>query len=241
MQEKLYEEMYELEEKHWWFKSKREIILKLIAQNISPNATIVDCGCGCGYLLTCLELYGRVKGIDFSETALTYSAKNFKGELMQGDLQQQLPLDLESVDMAVALDVIEHLEDDEKGIENIKHILKVGGKAIITVPAFGFLWSYHDEEHMHKRRYSIKEMKKLLMKSGFSIDYISYYNFWLFIPICIARFLKKNVVSHKSDANMPNKYVNGVLEKIFSSEMIFINRRIKLPFGVSIVVVATKK
>lgn len=241
MQDNLYDEMYQLEEKHWWFKSKRKIILELINQELSGTENeILDCGCGCGCLLKYLKIYGNVKGIDYSARALAYSKKNFDGDLVQSDLLKKVELPDESVDLAIALDVIEHLEDDELGLKNIRRVLKTNGKLLVTVPAFKQLWSYHDVEHMHKRRYTIKQLERVLKKSGYSIAYISYYNFWLFLPIYVARKIKNKINDCESDASMPSPFVNFLLEKIFSTETFLCRHRVKMPVGVSIIAIVNK-
>ena len=235
MQDNLYDEMYQLEEKHWWFKSKRKIILELISQELSGTENeILDCGCGCGCLLKYLKAYGNVKGIDYSERALAYSKKNFDGYLVQSDLLKRVELPEESIDLAIAL------EDDELGLKNIGRVLKKNGKLLVTVPAFKQLWSYHDIEHMHKRRYTIKQLERVLKKSGYSITYISYYNFWLFLPIYVARKIKNRINDCESDASMPNPFVNFLFEKIFSTETFFCRHRVKMPVGVSIIAIVNK-
>lgn len=241
MQANLYEEMYQLEEKHWWFKSKRKIILELISQELSgTNNEILDCGCGCGCLLKYLKVYGNVKGMEYSEKALTYSRKNFDGYLIQGDLLEKIQLQEESIDLAIALDVIEHLEDDELALNNIGKVLKENGKLLVTVPAFQQLWSYHDVVHMHKRRYTIKELEDVLKKSGYTIEYISYYNFLLFLPIYITRMIKKILRTDKNDNLIPNPCLNFFFEKIFSTEIFFCKHHIKMPVGVSLIAIANK-
>jgi SAM-dependent methyltransferase len=156
-------------------------------------------------------------------------------------------LDSKSMDMVCAFDVIEHIEDHEKAISEVYRILKENGYIYLTVPAFNFLWSNHDEINHHFRRYKLKDLKKILKENGFTIEYCSYFNFFLFLPILFTRLIskvltiKKNEVGTNSDFEKFNsRLLNKFLYKIFLSESFLLKRKMKLPFGVSAVIIGKK-
>ena len=111
--------------------------------------------------------------------------------------------------------------------------LKSGGHFLITVPAFQLLWSKHDENHHHKRRYTKREIVSLLNEAGFEVQFASYFNFFLFPLALVGRMLGQ------TGAGKPNALLNFLFEKIFSFEKNLL-KFISLPIGLSIIAVAKK-
>ena len=112
--------------------------------------------------------------------------------------------------------------------------MKKNSYAIITVPAFNFLWSLHDENSMHKRRYIKKSLKNLINHKSFVIKKIYYFNFLLFIPIYFARIIFKLLkLNIKNENKVNSKYLNVLLKIIFKFDVL-IAEKINPPFGVSI-------
>lgn len=249
MNDYIYDEMNQDEKKHWWFAARRKIILRIVdnyAMNKEHPIKILDAGCGCGYFLHCLEKYGAVTGIDNNEKAIVYSKKTVNGEILKGDLTNSSLLQHESFDIIFALDVLEHIEDDSLTLMNLKMSLRKGGMMLITVPAHMELWSYHDENHMHYRRYEKAALTKLLKNNKLHIEYLSYYNAWLYYPIKIVRKIRKslmraNKISVFKDEKKPSYIINKVLYLIFVSESFFIRHKINLPFGVSLLAIIRKE
>jgi len=243
MQKELYKDLYDLETKHWWFLGKKEIILHLLKKYFrpGPNKQILDAGCGSGLMLTELAKIGETSGMDFSEEAIKFSKINFHGPLKQGSLPNNVPYPLNHFDLIVALDVIEHIDDDSGSIKSLSNLLKKDGLLLITVPAYQFLWSAHDTIHQHKRRYTLRQLKSKITAAGLKIEKISYYNTLLFIPIFLIRIIHKILkkTDSGSDAKMPSPPINGILKNIFSLEKYLLNT-VNLPFGVSIIAIARK-
>ena len=242
MDETLYKEQYENQKKHWWFVAKKKIIMSKVwkVKKKKLDLQILDMGCGTGLMLSELAKVGKTSGMDFSKEAIKYAKKSYDGTILQGTLPLKVPYDKDSFDLIVSLDVIEHIDDDEKTLQVIHNLLKDGGKCILTVPACMFLWSHHDDINHHKRRYSRKELQKKILDAGFKIEFITYYNFFLFPIIYLTRLLEgKNPKNISSDVSMPSKWLNFLLEKIFSLENLFIGW-LRLPIGVSLITVITK-
>jgi hypothetical protein len=119
--------------------------------------------------------------------------------------------------------------------------LKPGGVLLISVPAFPFLWSAHDEVHHHKRRYILGELKSKLEDASLKVGYVSYFNTILFPLVFGVRLLGKLLTNKREsgDLAMPHPWMNRLLFTLFSSER-FVLGRWPLPFGVSVMAVARK-
>ena len=140
---------------HWWFVVRRKLLKSLLSSlNVTKDCITLDIGCGTGANLKILGSTGfNVIGIDRSIYALSLIQRNINFPLINGDLNG-LPIRPESVGLIVAMDILEHLENDLNGISEFYQALKKGGLLILTVPAFGFLWGIQDIVTGHKRRYS---------------------------------------------------------------------------------------
>jgi len=238
----LYRIFFEIQNKHWWFSSKRAIILETIARytNLNPSSTILDIGCGSGLMLNALEGLGNTSGMDMSDDAIQFSQEIFRGGIRKGYLPDNVPFPENQFDLITALDVIEHIDDDVQSLKTIKELLTATGTAIIPVPAYMVLWSHFDEINEHKRRYTLTELKNKLEQAGFRIEKISYYNTFLFPIAYVVRklnnFLGRNGVS---DIEMPSDIMNNLLRRVFSSEKSLL-RYCNFPFGVSVLAVVKK-
>jgi SAM-dependent methyltransferase len=159
---------------------------------------------------------------------------------MAGDLNE-LPIKTESVGLIIAMDILEHLEDDTNGIVECYRALNKGGILIVTVPAFNSLWGIQDDVTGHKRRYLKKEILDKLKRGGFDILKSSYFNFFLFLPILIGRRLMHFFglkVESENRINFP--MLNSLLKAIFSIEP-HVLKYFLFPFGVSILCIAKKR
>ena len=238
----MYRIFFNIQKQHWWFVTKKDIILDSIRRhlNLQPNSMILDIGCGSGLMLNALEEMGHTSGMDMSSEAIQFSKEIFSGPVNQGFLPDQVPYPKNVFELVTALDVIEHIDDDVASLEAIKSLLSPSGKAIITVPAYMFLWSQFDEMNEHKRRYTLTELQQKLIKAGFHIEKISYFNTLLFPIVYVVRKLN-NILGRNgtSDVDMPGSLANHSLRTIFGFEK-YLLRFCKLPFGVSILAVVSK-
>lgn len=231
----------EVEGFHWWFDVRRKLLsLVLSSIKVCRNDIALEVGCGTGANLRILRSAGLYEiGLDHSFQALTFIKEKGNSPLLAGDLNH-LPLKKESVGLIIAMDVFEHLEQDETGIVECYRVLKKGGWLFLTVPAFRFLWGVQDEVTGHKRRYSIKGIRNVLRQQGFDIFRSSYFNFFLFFPILITRRMMELLKCRTESENKINHpLINVILKAIFSLEPHFL-KYISFPFGVSILCVARK-
>ena len=238
-----YEIFYKVQMEHWWFVARKKIMTDLLqryAKAKEGGLKILDAGCGCGVMLNDLSKLGNVYGMDCDDDALAFSQKIFDGPVTKGSLAGNMPRDYTDFDLVLALDVLEHVEKDEWAISDMYNALANDGTALITVPAYAGLWSKHDDDNSHRRRYTKKTLAEKLRKSGFAIERISYYNFLLFVPAAVIRILyRKNEDVLRHHDKKPNGLINATLMWFFSLEK-YLLRWLNLPFGLSIVAVARK-
>ena len=244
MENELFHQMAELEESHWWFVGRRCILKKIIDcfVEFSLNAQILNVGCGTGGNLNFLSQYGNVTGLEVNDEALQFAKKRGIEKIYWGRIPDNLPFSKSSFDLITLLDVLEHVDDDEKALRALVPLLKPEGYLLITVPALSFLWSNHDVSHHHKRRYSLTELNTKIKNNGLCVEYSSYINSLLFPIIAFIRILKSRAdcFQNKSDLYVTNAFMNKLLAFIFSSKRHFVGK-IKLPIGVSVIACGKKQ
>jgi SAM-dependent methyltransferase len=241
MDPSLYPRMAEVEDQHWWFAARRAICDELLANcGLPRDAAILEPGCGTGGNFPWLARYGRVYAIDSDPAAVEFASARRAAEVTRGALPDAIPFGARRFDLAVMTDVLEHLDEPVAALRAVRARLKPSGVLLLTVPALPRLWSEHDVTHHHRRRYRIDELRESICIAGFTLVYISYYNFILLPAIAIARALSR--LTHRPmpgehDLVMPPAIVNRILFRVFSSERHLIGK-CRAPIGVSLIVLA---
>jgi SAM-dependent methyltransferase len=252
MRPDLITDLFEKEGSYWWNISKREMVLSLVnktmtRQNPGTMGVGVDIGCGGGYTTKIFESSWWMIGADTSRNALRLCKSRGLRYLCQADMTDfSLPFKTSSVDLVLALDVIEHVEDDIRALAECHRILKSGGLLIVTVPAFMALWSPWDESLGHKRRYTAGELARAFQQAGFSVNKSSYIFFFVF-PVAIfirniKRLFQRDAASYSSDFIPLPSVVNSLLVLIGRLEQWMITRLdFHFPFGLSVISTAIKE
>lgn len=240
-----YDKMYHLEETNWWYTGRRDLVLKIVAQidkeSLKP-LKILDAGCGTGINLKHLQNHSDSYGIDISKEALRYSGNRGLHSLICCSADR-LPFSDEIFDLVLALDVIEHIDKDLAAVNEFYRVLKHGGRLIITVPAFQFLWSEHDQVVHHKRRYTRSSVLNILQLGGFENEKATYWNIVLFLPVAVMRLLKRFRASIGISKQTDLIEIPSFLNKILICILIIENRildKFNLPFGVSVMCLCRK-
>ncbi|MFH1590434.1 MAG: class I SAM-dependent methyltransferase [archaeon] len=240
-----YESKYHrIEVEYWWFHAKRDLLLSLIERE-GRKKSILEVGCAGGALLTRLrdDGYKHIAGIDISAAAIgVCKRKKLKDvHVMDG---QKTKFSEKTFDTVVASEILEHIEADAETLHEWHRIIKPGGRLILTVPAFGFVWSEHDDTNHHKRRYSRKELRRKLRKAGFKIERLSFWNMLLFFPLApwrmLTRTIKKQNEKKDDDLHDVHPLMNRLLYRLLLLENSLV-RAFDLPVGLSLVAVARRK
>jgi SAM-dependent methyltransferase len=240
MERAIYDQMRVLQEDHWWFAARREILASEIARLPIPKpAQILEAGCGPGGNLAMLQRFGEVCAIEPDEASRTYAAERNGVEVRGGFLPQTAPDFGKAFDLVACFDVIEHVPDDAGAVARLAEYLKPGGFMVTTVPAYAWMWSDHDAAHHHKRRYGLPTYRRLFEGAGLKVRRASHFNSVLFPPIAAVRLAKNATGRTGGDEAMPPAPLNAVLKHLFGLERTLL-RVGDLPFGVSILLIAEK-
>lgn len=240
MQDELFDQMYDLESRHWWFRAKRRIAHALLDRFApAPNGRVLDVGCGCGMMLAELAARGRqVSGLDPNDKAIAYCAARGVA-VLKGILPDAARTSGERFDVVLLLDVIEHIDDDRAALESAMSLLRPGGVAVVMVPAWPALFSLHDERHGHRRRYTRRGLRALVGGlPGVRVEMLSFMNCALF-PLAALSRLAGKLVGGKGSAELrvPWTPVNRLFETLFAAEASRLARGRALPWGLSLVTV----
>jgi dolichyl-phosphate beta-glucosyltransferase len=234
--------MYSLEKHHWWFQSKNELIKNLISKLDRKFKFILDAGCGTGLNLSYLKNFGTCFGCDVVLEALQFCKKNELTNLSQCNLEG-ICLKDKSFDLVTILDVIEHVDNPEKVLAELRRVLRDDGTLIVSVPAFKFLWSQHDDALNHLRRYEKKELKELLEFCGFEVKKMGYFFFVPFLIVLPIRVIRKLFVkkgeSTSDTTTLPPKFLNSLLKWMLKIEA-KLAAKFSLPFGTTLFAVLSK-
>lgn len=245
-----FEFLFQMEQKHFWHVGRREMILDALRRN-TPNlagSRMLEVGCGNGSVLAYLMQNGaNIEGGDIFREGLGFCRKRVASvALYQIDILA-LPFK-DEFDIIGAFDVLEHVEDDEKALEEISRALKGGGNLILTLPAHKFLWSRHDEASHHRRRYSRTALITKLEHCGFTVNKATYYMFFLFPVLAAMRLLSRLFRNRKHERDDGKTslelrtipVINDAFLAFLRMEKYLI-RHLNLPFGASLLVIAARE
>jgi SAM-dependent methyltransferase len=236
--------MFELEDHYWWFVGRRRLALALAKKyeiDRPEGIDLLDVGCGTGAVLAAVDGTRLRVGVDMTTLALAKSQTRNIHDLAKADATK-LPISDGVFDVAIALDILEHVEDDVAAMAEIYRVLRPGGILVLSVPAFMSLWGPHDVALHHFRRYRREEMTKRLRSVGLQVETATYAVFLLFPIVVIARFFEKRRKG-PAKAQLPSVpgWMNNLLIGILNVEKSLITKLgVKLPWGSSVVVVARK-
>lgn len=236
-----YDSLRNLQDEHWWFVGRRRFLRKLIQRHchLRPNARILEAGCGFGGNLPLLEEFGRVSAFEYLHEARAYSTTRSGIAVVPGALPDGFDFGGRTYDLIALLDVLEHIDDDRASLATLSEGLTEKGRIIITVPAFQWLWSKHDELHHHKRRYSRKSLGSVIRDAGLTTAKTGYFNSLLF-PLAMAQRLATRFGNGDAVADeLPLKPLNKTLSGVFSLESA-VAGRFSLPFGLSAFAIAER-
>lgn len=242
MQEQFESHYHIIESSHWWFVARRQAVHDLMVKaHLGSTARILEIGCSGGLLMEQLrrEGFGQVQGIDISEDAIELCGhKGLSAQVMDA---QKLAFPDASFDFVIASDVLEHLADDIGALREWRRVLKPGGKLLVFVPAFMFLWTAHDVANNHYRRYRAPELNDRMRAAGFIIERTSYWLAFLFPVIVLVRVVKLLLAGGKlpaegghGDAFVPPRAINQTLLGLVRLENMLLRLGVNWPLGVSV-------
>ena len=238
-----YQKLYKFENFYWWHIGRKYIIQSLLCKILlKPNSKILDAGCGTGGNIETLARFGDVIGVDNSPEAIKFCEKRGFENVQLKNIENTGFSD-NSFDLIVALDVLEHIENDGETLKEFYRILKEGGYILISVPAYQFLWSEHDVALHHKRRYSMEEINRCLLEADFRVIKKTFAIAFIAPVVFIYRIIRKILHSEKQKSKTDYVILPVLLNKFFIFLLrieAFLLKYINFPFGISIMCIAKK-
>jgi SAM-dependent methyltransferase len=235
MEEQLHAKLYAIEDAHWWFRGRRAVIETLLRSVRLPQSPrILDVGCGSGRNLQEYARFGRAEGVDPSKAAVDFCRARGLTNVHQAGLDA-LPYEDASFDLVCASDVLEHVDDDEGALRELRRVAVDGAWLLVTVPAYRWLWSHHDDTHGHRRRYTRRVIVARAEAAGWRCRRATYFNSTLLLPIAAARAAQRLALDReKTDYDRTPAWLSTPLELIMRGEARLIEAGLSLPAGVSV-------
>jgi SAM-dependent methyltransferase len=242
-----YRQFSELERNHWWFRGRRAVFSSLLRSALPPGPTrrLLDVGCGFGGMLECLAPHGQVFGVDLAPESLgRLRERGFAGAVAASALA--LPFPDAVFDVVALFDTLEHCDDDGAVARECARCLRPGGIAIVTGPAYPFLYAQNDRVAHHRRRYTRGSLRRVLEGAGLDVFRATYVNSLLFpliLPAVLALKAKERLLpGDPSSTNLSvrtPRLINEALAWIFGAER-WIVPRLSLPAGHSLALLGRK-
>lgn len=240
MQPEHLEDIKELEESYWWHVAKRELAVSLLQKHFQPPGKLVEGGVGSARnMLTFQELGYDVSGFDvMPESIETAKSKGLHAELH--DLAEPWPVEKESLQAVVLLDVLEHIEDPVAVLKNVSEALAPGGGVVVTVPAYQWMFSDWDKALGHYRRYTMKMLRSQAEEAGLNVVSLTHWNAFT-LPAAMAVRSCEKVFPKGRSAEFPrvSKLTNRMLLGCAAAERWMMDR-VPVPCGLSVVGVLSK-
>jgi SAM-dependent methyltransferase len=228
------------EDRHWWYRGRRIVLEQVIADlRLPARARILDAGCGSGRNMVELARHGTVTGVELSDTSVVLARERDAGEVIEGSVLE-MDIASDSFDLAVSLDVIEHLQDDLTALRELRRVVAPGGSLLVTVPAYQWLWSGHDEINHHHRRYTRRTLQHVAEQAGWEQVRTTYFNSLLLPMAILLRVLDRlNTKTTESSLDLwvPPEPLNWLLQRPLTLEAALIGRRARIPAGLSLLAV----
>jgi SAM-dependent methyltransferase len=175
---------------HWWYQSRRDLFLRQVRRaarslgHPEHRLALLDYGCASGFDLPFLAEFGAPEGADVAADIDTNMPGGTRASAFPIHvLPRDLPALCGRFHVVTCLDVLEHLDDDVEGLRTLRSLLVPGGQAVLTVPAYGWLWSGEDEISQHRRRYTRRSLLDSCRTAGMDVLYASYFNLSLLPPM----------------------------------------------------------
>ena len=240
--------MLDVDEHHWWYRGRRRIIeVELDRLEIPAGARVLDAGCGSGRTLLELARYGEVSGIELDPTAAAVATERGPYDVRIGRLEE-LPWADETFDLITCLDVIEHTPDDRVTLRELRRVARPGGHLLVTVPAYQALWSQHDVDNHHYRRYERAPLRSAAAEAGWGVVRMTSFNSLLLAPAAAVRLAQRRKHpqgngngAYKANLDIGPAWLNGVLEQPLRYEARWLARGRTLPAGLSLLAVLSRQ
>jgi SAM-dependent methyltransferase len=231
---------HSVEDRHWWYAGRRRVLSRTIDRlSLPPRPRILDAGCGSGRNMVDFARRGAVTGVELSPVSADLARARGVGEVVEGSIVE-MPFAPASFDLAVCLDVIEHIPDDVSALRELRRVVAPGGTLVVTVPAYQWLWSRHDEINHHCRRYNRAGLLRAARAAGWECERTTHFNSVL-LPVAIALRALDRLHARATESSLdlwvPPAPLNRLLQLPLDLEAALIGRGAAIPAGLSLLAV----
>jgi SAM-dependent methyltransferase len=235
MERAVFDRMAEHDQVHWWYVARRRILADLIAREggLPEGARILEIGCGTGHNFEMLKGFGRLDALEVDGEARAFASRRLGHAVGAAPLPELAGVPDRTYHLIALLDVLEHVDGDRAALESIARKLAPGGRILVTVPAYQWMWSAHDLAHHHKRRYSKRSLRRVAEAAGLGVRRIGYFNSLLFPLAATVRIAGKVLGKSSGDDALPPRPLNALFARIFGLERHIVGR-VPMPAGVSL-------
>jgi len=235
MDPRAYTEMYDVEDRHWWFRGRRAVIWALLSLiDLPEKPRLLDAGCGTGRHLIEFGSLGPSVGVDPSADAVAFCHQRGLDDVRCAGLEN-LPFASGAFDLVLASDVLEHIEDDVAALVELRRVAAEDAHLIITVPAYQWLWTEHDVQLHHVRRYTLPVMAARVRVAGWELQRATYFNSILLAGVAATRLVARSSKRQgHTDLDRTPALLNAALELPMKLEAAMIKRGVRFPAGVSL-------
>lgn len=239
MKPEAYKQLRRVEDGHWWYRSGRDQIARLVkvCWPVSGLGRVLDAGCGTGGTTAWLRRYGEVVGVDIHQPALVEARK--RGLAVVCAAIDALPFAAGTFDMIVTLDVLYHnaVRDPVEALRELARVATAQGRLIMRAPALQALAGAHDEFVGGARRFRLGEAEVALENGGWNQRWAGYVNMILLIPAFLARKLGRGSAVGDLDGSAR---AGVIFYPLLSIETKLVGRA-RLPAGTSVLAAAEKR
>jgi SAM-dependent methyltransferase len=241
--EELFADLAEAEATNFWFRARNRLITWVIGKHFPKMERFLEIGCGTGYVLSAVTSVfpaTRVTGSEIFPAGLAFAARKVPdAELLQMDARA-IPY-REEFDVVGAFDVLEHIQEDETVLAEIRSALVPRGGIVLSVPQHRWLWSDTDVRACHARRYGAGELAEKVSRAGFEILYQTSFVSLLLPAMYVSRYTKRNgkLTNELAELRLPT-LVNDTLEAVMTVERRLLRLGVSMPIGGSRLLVARR-
>jgi len=230
------------EERHWWFRSRNQIIIWMLRSKAKGLTNFLEVGCGTGYVISGIERAFpalRLEASEYFEDGLVFARQRVPSCTFR-QLDATAMAERDTYDCIGSFDVIEHIEADELVLSNFHQALRSGGLLALTVPQHPWLWSAADDYAHHVRRYTVNELRRKVLHAGFRIEYTTSFVSLLLPLMALQRLSSRNQSYNPDDEFKISSLLNASLYLVMQLELILLRLGLRFPAGGSLLLLARK-
>jgi SAM-dependent methyltransferase len=229
---------------HFWFQSRRRLVLAAIRRYYPKARRLLDVGCGTGFVLSGIRDEDPsilLSGCEVDADMLRTARRRVPDAHLFEATAEGLPY-VEEFDVILALDVLEHIDRDVEALGSMLQALKPGGGLIVSVPQHPALWSAVDDFSHHRRRYTRGELREKVQRAGFEVRRITSM-FAVTLPLQVgSRLVNRRRAEFDPTAELRlSRPVNTLLAAAMRVESAVISTGLSLPAGGSLLAVSERR